>query len=173
MRKAELLRRMRTERATWEELLAQVPRERIEERTLHDYWSVKDTIGHIAYYERWVLDWLEDAVRGKVTVASHRDLVDVDTRNKLIYEENKNRSVDDILRESREVFERLYSLVQTLPEDDLQDPHRFERYVIPFWQTIEPLWKCIAGDTFEHYHEHIPNLRKWLERVKRKELQFA
>ncbi len=110
----------------------------------------------MTYYERWLVAWLEAAVRGKVSVASHRDILDVDERNALIFRENKDRSLQDVLAESRRVFERLLQLVQALPEEDLTSPHKFDRYVIPFWQESQPLWECIAGDSLEHYREHIP-----------------
>jgi len=131
---------------------------------LHDGWSVKDTIGHVAYYERWLQDWLEAAARGQLIVASHRDVLDVDQRNALIWAENKDRSLREILDESRSVFDRLLQLVKLLPEADLLDPYRYDRYVIPFWSQSQPVWKCIEGDSYEHYREHTSNIRRWLER---------
>jgi hypothetical protein len=166
--KSGLLQAMRTARLGWEQVLAQVDEERIAEPTMHDGWSVKDTIGHVAYYERWLLNWLEDAVRGKVTVATHRDLLNVDERNALIYAENKDRRLQDILAEARRVHEQLYQLVKAIPEQDLNDPYRFERYVVPFWGKSLPVWECIAGETFEHYPEHTANIRAWDEKLKAK-----
>ncbi len=162
MNKRELLERMQAERAAWEAVLDQVPRERFTEQSMHGGWSPKDTVGHVAFYERWLLTWLEDAVRGKVTAATHRDVLNVDERNALIYAENKHRSPDEILDEAQRAHERLYELVRALPEEDLNDLHRFERYVVPFWNARQPLWRCIAGDSYLHYAEHTANLRAWL-----------
>jgi hypothetical protein len=167
--KPELLNRMQLARAEWEQTINQVPRRWMCEPILHDGWSVKDTIGHVAYYERWLLGWLESAVRGKVTLASHRDVLNVDQRNVLIRGENKDRPLAEILRESRNVYERLFQFAQTLPEQDLIEPHRFERYVLPFWQESRPLWKCIAVETYEHYPEHVASIRSWLEQFNRDE----
>ncbi len=161
MNKAELLERMRIERDRWEQVLSEVDPARMTEPTMHGDWSVKDTIGHVAYYEGWLLRWLQDAVRGKVSVATHRDLLNVDERNALIYAENKDRALQDILNEARRVFEQLYLLTGALPEQVLTDPYRFERYVVPFWGKSLPLWECIAGDSFEHYAEHTANIREW------------
>ncbi len=165
MTKAELLEAMRVARAEWEHVLRQLDEDRMTEPTMHGGWSVKDTIGHVAYYERWLLYWLEDAVRGKVTVATHRDLLSVDERNALIYAENKGRPLRDILAEAHRVNEQLYQLAKTLPELDLTDPYLFERYVVPFWGKSLPLWECIAGDSYEHYAEHTANIRAWHERA--------
>jgi uncharacterized protein DUF1706 len=162
MNKPQLLAAMRTARWRWELVLARVDEEQIAEPTMHGGWSVKDTIGHVAYYERWLLSWLEDAVRGQVTLAMHRDLLNVEERNALIYIENKDRRLQVIEDDSRRVFERLYQLVKTLPELDLVDPYLFDRYVVPFWENSLPLWQCIAGDSYEHYGEHTANIRNWL-----------
>ena len=163
MNKTQLLGAMRTARWRWELVLARVDGERFTEPTMHGGWSVKDTIGHVAYYERWLLKWLEDAVRGQVTAATHRDLLDVDERNALIYVENKDRPLDAIQDDSRRVFERLFQMVKTLPEPELIDPYRFDRYVVPLWGKSLPLWECISGDSYEHYAEHTANIRTWLE----------
>ncbi len=163
MNKRQLLERMQTERERWEETLGRVEPGRWLEPTMHGGWSVKDTNRHVAYYERWLLNWLEDAVRGRVTVATHRDILDVEARNALIYEENRSRPLSGILAEAQRVHEQLYRLVKTLPEEDLLDPYRFERYVVPFWGKSQPLWECIAGDSYEHYAEHTANLNAWLQ----------
>jgi uncharacterized damage-inducible protein DinB len=163
MNKIELLGEMRTARWRWELAIARVEATRFTEPTMHGGWSVKDTMGHVAYYERWLLQWLEDAVRGKVTLATHRDLLNVDERNALIYIENKDRTLQVIQEDSRRVFERLCQLAKTLTERELIDPFRFERYVVPFWGKSLPLWECIADDSYIHYAEHTSNIREWLQ----------
>jgi hypothetical protein len=162
--KNDFLASLRGARLEYDALLAQIDRTRVEEPLLHDGWSLKDLVGHIAYYERWLLDWLEAAVRGKVTVASHRDVLDVDARNALIRVENRERAFDDLVRDSQRVFARIEQLVAALPEGELTDPHRFERYIAPFWNKPHPLMQCIANETSEHYAEHRATLLKWLAR---------
>lgn len=163
MNKNQLLEQMRSARWAWELVLAEVEPERAEEPSMHGGWSVKDTVCHVAYYERWLLNWLEDAVRGKVRAATYRELLSDDERNALVYAENKGRELGEILQDARGVSERLFSLVQTLPESDLVEQHAFERYVEPIWGENRPLWKCIAGDSSSHYAEHTANIRKWLK----------
>jgi hypothetical protein len=90
----------------------------------------------------------------------------VDQRNALIWAENKDRTLRDILDESRIVFDRLLQLVKILPESDLVDPYVYARYVTPFWGKAQPLWECIAGDSYEHYREHTENINRWLDQTK-------
>ena len=162
MSKAELIREMQSARVEWDSVLAVISENRMTLPVLHGGWSVKDTIGHVAYYERWLQDWLEAAVRGQVSVASHRDLLDVDARNAIIWNENKKRPLSEILDESHYVFDRLFQIVKLLPESDLMAPHAYDRYVIPFWDKPLALWECIADDSYEHYREHTANIRRWL-----------
>ncbi len=162
MNKIELLDLERAAYTRWEEVLAQIPPERFLEPTMHGGWSVKDTVGHVAFYERWLLHWLEDAVRGRVTVGTHRDILNVEQRNAVIYQENKDRALREILAEARQVHERLIQFIQVLPEPQLLEPHYFERYIVPFWEENWPLWRCIADDSYEHYEQHTANLLAWL-----------
>jgi hypothetical protein len=163
MNKAKLLECMHTARLEWDQVLGEIDAGRMTQSVLHGGWSVKDTIGHVAYYERWVQGWLEAAVRGQVTLATHRDSLDVDARNALIWEENQDRPLAEILRESKFVYDRLFQLVQMLPEADLLAPYAFDRYVIPFWGKSMSLWECIADDSYDHYREHTANICRWLE----------
>ena len=163
MNKIALLESMRTTRLQWDRLMQQIDESRMTQPILHGGWSIKDTIGHVAYYERWVQGWLEAAVRGQVTLATHRDSLDVDARNAIIWGENWVRPLSEILGESKSVFDRLYQLVQVLPEGDLIAPYAYDRYVIPFWGRSMALWECIADDSYDHYREHTANIYRWLE----------
>ncbi len=165
MTKAELIKALSAERAEWDAVLERVGETRMTVPAINDGWSIKDTIGHVTYYERWLLDWLEAAVRGQVTVATHRDLLAVDERNAILFHENRDRALGAMLEESRRVHERLMMMVQLLPESDLLDPHRFERYILPFWDKGIPLWKCIADNSYEHYAEHTRSIQAWLDRL--------
>ena len=164
MTKREVLSALRVGWAEWEAALTEVDPAAMEIPAINAGWTIKDTIAHVNYYERWLLVWLEAAVRGKVTYATHVDLLDVDARNALVFAENRDRPLGDVLAESRQVHERLVQLVAAMPEADLIEPHRFERYVVPIWNRSQPVWRCIAGETYEHYPDHIRSIREWWTR---------
>ena len=42
----------------WQSLLATLTAERMQEPGLANGWSVKDAIAHIAFYEKWVGDFV-------------------------------------------------------------------------------------------------------------------
>ncbi|HEX5692552.1 MAG TPA: maleylpyruvate isomerase N-terminal domain-containing protein, partial [Roseiflexaceae bacterium] len=65
MTKAKLLETLRRERAEWDALVAQVPRDRMTIPGVAGHWSVKDVIAHLTYYERWLADRLHEQLRGE------------------------------------------------------------------------------------------------------------
>jgi len=164
MTKCTLLERMRLERVRWEALLSQVDRQHMERPRVAGDWSTKDIIGHIAAYERGLVEWLEAASRDEALTFSVLDHPDVDYRNALIIERVRSQSVQYVLLESKRVFERLLQLVEGLSEEDVIDQERTAWFVKPRWKESRPLWECIADDSYRHYHQHIPDIRAWLIR---------
>lgn len=45
-----------------------------------------------------------------------------------------------------------------MDDADLFEKQRFA------WMKGNALWQLIAGDTYEHYDEHLPSIRDWLAR---------
>ena len=46
-----------------------------------------------------------------------------------------------------------------MSEEDLTDPQRFA------WAKGVSLWRYVAGDTYEHYLEHITSIQQWLSKA--------
>jgi hypothetical protein len=67
------------------------------------------------------------------------------------------------VNEERHAYTALFEAVQTLSDEDLNDPHRFKN--LP--QEWRP-WQLIAGNSFKHYEDHMPSIREWLGRRDRK-----
>src|SRR5258708_10914972 len=59
--------------------------------------------------------------------------------------------------EGQDTYAELVEGAQTLSEEDLNDPHRFQE--MP--ENWIP-WKVFASNSFEHYQEHMPALRRWV-----------
>jgi len=75
-------------------------------------------------------------------------------------ETNRERSVREVLDDSRQLFQQLLAVIEGLP-DDLR---------------IEEAWRLIyfgekrfpAGELFDHFHDdHEPDVRAWLARVEK------
>lgn len=119
-------------------------------------WSVKDAIAHVNWYEREMVRLLE---KPTLTRSELWELP-TDERNLPIYERNKDRPLDEVLAESSQLFERLWALVSELLDEDLVDSSRFNQ--MP--EDGEP-WKVIASNTYEHYQQHILDIRAWLSEL--------
>ena len=84
----------------------------------------------------------------------------MDALNAQFYQENKSLPLDEVLSDFRTTYQQILNIVQAMPEEDLISPHRFA------WSQGEPLWQSIAGDTYEHYQEHIEQIQQWLASTK-------
>ena len=101
MTKAKLLDLLRSKRAEWDAVIAEVPKDRMTEPGAAGHWSVKDVIAHLAYHERWYADRLHEQLRGETYTPNELDAMHWEQRNPIIYEQNRNRVLEDVLEESR------------------------------------------------------------------------
>ncbi|MBX5446353.1 ClbS/DfsB family four-helix bundle protein [Sphaerobacter sp.] len=157
--KAQLLDTVRTVRADLERLIA-AGEDRLKEPNAFGPWTFADVIAHLTGWRWFSVARMEAARDGTVPVPpwpSHLDPDEaVDEINELIYEANRNRPADEVLRDSRESFDRLEAALAAIPEDDLFDPTRFP------WLNGWPLAAVIDGMANHFYEEHAPDIRAWL-----------
>jgi len=158
MDKIRFLDTLLTERAEWDRVLSQIDEARMIAPGVAGEWSVKDVVAHLMWYEREMVGVLTaHALAGS-------DLWDLpgDERNGVLFEQNRQRLLGDVLAEARQVFDRLLVAMRSLSDEDLVDPGRF-RDMPADWVP----WQILAGNTYEHYRDHLPALRAWLEESRR------
>jgi hypothetical protein len=155
--KAKLLNEMRTNYAALEAIFAPLnPTQMTTEGIIPD-WSIKDMLAHIASWHHRLLTWLHAAIRHEEPTISGPDSVEeMDALNAQFYQENKSRPLDEVLTDFRTTHQQIMDIIQAMPEDDLISSQRF------VWTKGSPLWQLVAGDTYEHYQEHIGQIQKWL-----------
>jgi DinB superfamily len=154
--KAELLAMIRAARARWEALLAEIPPEWLTELGVTGEWSVKDVIAHISWGERENIG----VVRAHAVVGSELWQLAEDERNAAVFAQNRSRSLEDVLSESEQVFQEYLAGVESLSEEELNDPSGFPG--IPSgWRP----WRILYDPT--HYEEHGRAIQTWL--AKRRE----
>ena len=157
MDKTSILNEMSTSYAALEEILVPLDKTQYSTEGVIPGWSIKDMLAHIASWHHRLLTWLDAAVRNQEPTLSGPDSVEeMDALNAQFYQENKSRPLDEVLVDFRITHQQIMDIVQPMPEDDLMSPHRFA------WSKGEPLWQAIAGDTYEHYREHIAQIQEWL-----------
>jgi hypothetical protein len=152
-----VLKEMSTSYNALEEILASLDKMQYVTEGVIPGWSIKDMLAHIASWHHRLLRWLDAAVRNQEpTISGPDNIEEMDALNAQFYQENKARPLDEVLADFRTSYQRIMEIVQTMPEDDLISPHRFA------WSQGQPLWQAIAGDTYEHYQEHIAQIQAWL-----------
>ncbi len=154
MKKSEFLSRVRETRAELDALVARVPSRQMEQPGVNQHWTVKDLLAHIAWYELEMIDILQTRVFG----GSELWGLPHDQRNQAIHEHYQTHTLQDVLTESQESRDRLLAALETLTDADLVDPASFPGMPAD-WQP----WDVMASNTFEHYLEHIPQLKDWLQ----------
>ncbi|MBD0328164.1 MAG: ClbS/DfsB family four-helix bundle protein [Pyrinomonadaceae bacterium] len=156
-----LVRELEAERTRWETLLAQVGQARLTEPILPGGWSFKDLIAHLTAWQRQSVARLEAALRDQTPPPPEwgnawDEEADLEAINDWIFQQNRDRPLDQVLAEWRHIFQRVIDLTRALPEDRLYDPTRFE------WMEGEPLI-MIPANSFGHYHdEHLGPTLEWL-----------
>lgn len=105
-------------------------------------WAVKDTLAHLAWWEHYTVRRLNGAP--PLIQDGDDDGTTLDDTNKSVYEENRQKSLHDVLSEFREAFQQLRAAVEALPDDRIAD---------------EDTQDLIAGNTYDHYDEHLQTIR--------------
>ena len=120
-------------------------------------WSIKDILAHINSWHHRLLSLLNAAVRNAGPSLSGPDNIEeLDKLNAQFYQENKFLPFDVVLADFHTSYQHIFDITQAMPEEDLINPHRFA------WAHSQPLWQSIAGDTYEHYQEHLIQVQEWL-----------
>ncbi|MDE3088608.1 MAG: ClbS/DfsB family four-helix bundle protein [Chloroflexota bacterium] len=153
MTKTELLKQIESARLDWDALIERIDRNRMTMPGVEGTWCIKDILAHVTWFEREMVEMLH----ARALVGSDLWQLPQDERNAAIFEQNRDRPLDEVLRESKQVYRQLYDAVCTLTEAEANDPACF-RDMPDDWVP----WKIIAGNAFEHYPVHAASIRKWL-----------
>ncbi|MBN2115631.1 MAG: ClbS/DfsB family four-helix bundle protein [Anaerolineales bacterium] len=156
MSKPQLLASIQNGYDRFKELLVEFEGEQMQQAGAVGKWSVKDTVAHIVVHEQRMIQWMKERLHGEHPRLPQPYNMPDDELNKLneqINQENRDRPLDDILRDLDRTHGEALRLVETSPEEDILDPARFRL------QGGEPLWEAIAANTFWHYEEHAQDIR--------------
>ena len=164
MTKDKFLSTLHSERANWEALIAEVDVSRMTQPGVAGEWSLKDVLAHVAVSEEWISSVLEELMRGetKTLDSGQPEDIDVEKRNARFFRQNQHRSLQEVRAFSQQAFQHLLVVVQSLPEEDLIAASPRFKHLLPAYWPDEPLWETIAGGSYEHYHQHIPDIRIWI-----------
>lgn len=114
---------------------------------------MKDVIAHVMCCEREMVPIMHTHV---VAGSELWDLSD-DECNEIWYQQNRERPLQEIRSQEQQAYADLLAAAQTLSDEDLNDPHRFQQ-MPEEWVP----WQLFAGNSFKHYQDHMPALRTWV-----------
>jgi hypothetical protein len=161
MTKGKLLEELGAARAEWDALMAQVMVERGEaamvEAGAAGMWSVRDLIAHLTSYDRWFVNAAEAQLRGEPPPTDGTEWMDWDERNAIHHQRTLHLSLDEVLTDSRQTYNRLLELVELLSEEFLVEPQQPPGMTQPF-----VVWKQLRGNTYDHYRLHMQDVWAWL-----------
>lgn len=149
---AVLLDRLRTERVAWEAALEAVGYQRMTEPGAFGSWSAKDLIAHVTWYEAetvalFATRALPDSALWHMPAAE---------RNAVIQAATADLPLRVVKAEAQQVFQQLLDAVRALTDQELNDPQCFADMPAD-WLP----WQVIVGNTYEHYAQHLAELRAW------------
>jgi hypothetical protein len=126
----------------WVDAVEGIPEARMAEPAV-GHWSVKDLMGHVAFWEDWVIGYCQRALAGQPETASDDEL---EAMNQRQVEESSSVSVADQKRYRDDAHARLTAYLRTIPDDEPMFP-----------QIAETL----AWEAYKHYDDHAEQVRAW------------
>ena len=149
MDKTTFLEKLRTSRARWEAALARVDQSQMETAGKAVHWSVKDIIAHVTWFEREMIDFLND----RALAGSELWILPPNERNAAIYAENRSRPLAEVLAEAPQVYRQMLAGVEGLSDEELNSPKKFKN-MPEDWVP----WEILAQNSYEHYDAHLPDI---------------
>ena len=150
--KADLERDLRQ---AWDELrnvVDGVPESELEKPGVVEEWSMKDLLGHIAFWSQHAADSLSAVNAGRsedIVFGEGKDWFD--DWNAREHEARKDRSLKDNRSDWLQAHDNAGSALARAAEDDLAKKHG----------EYDPQ-RSFPADTFLHYREHAEHIRTWM-----------
>lgn len=129
-------------------------------------WSIKDVLAHIWAYEQFLADRMHEIMNNqpytpcKTQTALNvfldefgypdfgSPLLDEATPSEWVIEKYRNVSLEELVAQEIEAFSSILTTLETMPEDLIARHNLYNR---------------IIKHTYEHYREHMHEIRLWLK----------
>jgi hypothetical protein len=156
--KAELMSAIRRE---WKLLMDLVDKLDEQKMTTPDEggWSPKDNLAHLAEWMNALMGYHLDRRPPHEVMGVSEDVTkgwDMEVINPVLYERNKDHSVEDVMDELKQVYEKLVAKLDAMSFEDLLKPRHAND------PEKRPVLMWVLGDTTEHFAEHRETIEKML-----------
>lgn len=144
--------------AAWADLTAlvnSVPRDKMEESGVVEEWSVKDLLGHIAFWAEKASDDLKALASGREgEIETPGGDAGVDQWNAREAAARTGKPLGEVRGECVQSFADARAAFQTVPAEKLGTE-------VKGWPQLQRF----LGDTTIHYREHEDHIRTWLKQL--------
>jgi hypothetical protein len=139
----ELIERTEQRWRAWVDAVEGIPEERLGEASV-GHWSIKDLLGHVAFWEDWVIG------HGKRILAGEPEphLDEVGTNEGQV-RERRDASVAEQKRYREDAHARLMAFLGTIRDEE---------------PKFSELVKALEWETYKHYDDHAAQVRDWRSR---------
>jgi hypothetical protein len=122
-------------------------------------WSPKDNLAHLSEWMNSLMGYHMDGRPSHEVMRIPEEATkgwDMEVINPILFERNKDRSIEEVLRELRSTYDTLIAKLEGMSFDDLMRPrHKND-------PEKRPLLMWVLGDTSEHFAEHREVIEKML-----------
>jgi hypothetical protein len=122
-------------------------------------WSVKDIVAHITSYDRWL--GLTLALRAQKPPDVWTEDIPLDEFNRRLFNENSGLHLDQVLQDSRDVWNEILEEARALSETYLFTEQSVQG--VPY--TFRPC-EILKSESYGHYLDHVPALLAWIDALK-------
>jgi hypothetical protein len=122
-------------------------------------WSPKDNLAHLAEWMNSLMGYHMDRRPPHEVMRVSEEVTrdwDMEVINPVLYERNKDRSLEDVTDELKQVYQRLVAKLDAMSFEDLMKPRHADD------PEKRPLLMWVLGDTTEHFAEHRETIEKML-----------
>jgi len=157
--KAELMSAIKRE---WNALMDVVARlEAAQKMTTRDEggWSPKDNLAHLSEWMNSLMGYHMDKRPPHEVMRLPEEATrgwDMEVINPILFERNKDRPLEDVKDELRQVYEKLVAKLDAMSFEELMKPRRDND------PEKRPLLLWVLGDSSEHFQEHRQTIEKML-----------
>jgi len=157
--KAELISAIKRE---WKALMEVVAKlEAANKMTTPDEggWSPKDNLAHLSEWMNSVMGYHIDRRPPHEVMRIPEEAAegwDMEVINPILFERNKNRSLEDVKAELQQTYEKVLAKLDSMSFDDLMRPRHAND------PEKRPLLLWVIGDTSGHFAEHRETIEKML-----------
>jgi uncharacterized protein (TIGR03083 family) len=122
-------------------------------RTAGDGWTVKDHLAHVGAWEHSLLGLIEGGDRLQAMGVHAPVNEDTDAINEAVRQLHSSESAEQVMEYFRDSHSKLMAALAKLSDADLLKPYAHYQPSAPDRQ--QPVSDWVAGNTWEHYAEHI------------------